>query len=71
MNFRASFESKADYTSFIAEAITETNTGYLNSGIPITLQLHCIVESNLKDRKKLVNVLIAFNISAGLNKNLI
>ena len=68
MYFRASFESKDDYTSFIAEAITETNTGYSNSRIPITLQLHCIVESKLNDQEKIFATLVAFNRSAGFEK---
>jgi hypothetical protein len=52
-------------TAFINQAISESNTGYANSRVPITLSLRCIVDSSLVDKTSLATVLEDFRISAG------
>ncbi len=63
--FRASFTSTSAMTAFINQAIFESNTGYANSKIPITLALQCIVDSALIDNPSLATVITNFANSAG------
>jgi len=62
--FRDSFASAEAMKSFINLAIAETNRGYTNSKVPITLSLHCIVESSIQDQTSLSTLLDAFRSSA-------
>jgi hypothetical protein len=52
-------------TAFLNQAITESNLGYSNSQVPITLSLHCTVDSSLVDKPSLATVLGDFTASAG------
>jgi hypothetical protein len=65
MSYRSSFASKADMSAFIDQAISESNTGYSNSKVPITLALHCTVDSTITDNPSLGTVLDNFYNSAG------
>ena len=65
MYLRSSFASTASMTAFINQAISESNTGYANSRVPITLSLHCTVDSALIDNPSLGTVLDNFRTSAG------
>ena len=42
-------EVTADPLTFIDQVIAETNQGYVNSGVPIRVKLHCAVESDIAD----------------------
>jgi hypothetical protein len=50
--------------SFIDLAISETNQGYSNSRVPITLSLHCIVDSAIQDMTSLATLIADFRASA-------
>ena len=64
-SFRASFANTAAMAAFIDQAISESNTGYSNSQVPITLALHCTVDSTIADDPSLATVLDNFYNSAG------
>ena len=48
--FRASFNNDAtQMRAFINQAIAETNQGYANSKVPITMSLKCMIASSVLD----------------------
>ena len=42
-------EVTADPLTFIDQVIAETNQGYVNSGVPVRVALHCALESDIAD----------------------
>jgi len=41
--------STSDVGAFVDQVIAETNTGYINSKIPLRVKLHCLLESSIPD----------------------
>lgn len=67
INFRSYFQNNsASINSFISLAIAETNQGYVNSRVPITLFLKCNIESNFAENSDLGAVLSAFKNASKL-----
>jgi hypothetical protein len=64
-SFRAYFASAAFAMANINLAISESNTGYANSGVPIRLVLKCVVDSQLNDNSSSVASLYEFTNLAG------
>ena len=52
--------------AFIGQVIKETNVGYINSKIPIGLKLHCLINSNLRDKPSHHVMLNDFDKLAGM-----
>ena len=49
-SFRASFNnSSVALQAFVSLAVSETNQGYANSKVPISLSIHCIVNTNMNE----------------------
>ena len=43
------FEESTDIESYVDVVISETNLGYINSGIPLRVKKHCIVVSDIRE----------------------
>ncbi len=68
-NFRALYSnSVAAITAFINQAIAESNQGYVNSRVPITLVLHCVVDSTIASVTSFNTMITTFTASAS-NQN--
>jgi len=64
--FRAYFANSASaILTNINLAISESNTGYANSGVPIKLLLKCVVDSQLNDNSSSLASLYEFTNLAG------
>ena len=62
----ASFDySELAITAFIELVIAETNQGYVNSDVPITIYPHCIIQSAVQDNLDLHVMIDDFKESAG------
>ena len=57
--------SAAAIAAFVNLAVAETNQGYANTQIPITLALHCILDSGLTSSTSFSSMLNSFYNSAG------
>jgi len=69
--FRAYFSnSAAAIAAFVNLAVAETNQGYANTQIPITLALHCILDSSLASQNSFSAMLNNFYSSTGICHNL-
>jgi len=62
--------SAASIASFVNLAIAETNQGYANSQVPITLALHCILDSNLAAQNSFSSMISGFYNSACIENTL-
>jgi hypothetical protein len=60
--------SVASITAFINQAIAESNQGYINSRVPITLVLHCIVDSSIASVNSFLTMINTFTASASKTK---
>jgi hypothetical protein len=64
-NFRALFSNSASaITSFVNQAIAMTNVGYANSRVPITMTLHCIIDSSITSVTSFSTMIKSFTPSA-------
>jgi hypothetical protein len=65
--FRSYFSNSASaIMTFLNLAISESNTGYENSQVPIRVSLKCVVDSQLQDNDSLSNSLNEFTTFAGI-----
>jgi hypothetical protein len=70
--FRALYSNSVTaITAFINQAIAETNQGYVNSRVPITMVVHCIVDSSIASVTSFSTMLSTFTASASRNKSAI
>jgi|FrelakmetLWP11LW_1041352.scaffolds.fasta_scaffold611732_1 hypothetical protein len=51
-------------TAFINQAVAETNQGYINSKVPITMTLRCIVDSAITSVTSFSAMIDTFTASA-------
>jgi hypothetical protein len=51
-------------TAFINQAVAESNQGYVNSRVPITMALRCIVDSSISSNTSFGAMLDTFSSSA-------
>jgi hypothetical protein len=65
INHRAFYGTAAALAAFINLALAESNQGYANTQIPITLGLHCILDSPITSVANLSLMLNTFTASAG------
>ena len=49
LNIREVKKTTPDLETFIDQVIAETNDGYKNSGVPLRVKLHCLLESDIPD----------------------
>jgi hypothetical protein len=62
---RAFYGTSAALTAFINLAVAESNQGYANTQIPITLALHCILDSTIPSVGSLSQMIDNFTAAAG------
>jgi hypothetical protein len=56
--------SASAITGFVNQAITMTNIGYANSRVPITMTLHCIIDSSITSVTSFSTMIKSFTPSA-------
>jgi len=62
---RAYYGTAAALTAFINLAVAESNQGYANTQIPITLALHCILDSTIPSVSSFSQMINNFTAAAG------
>ena len=65
MIYRAFYSSAAAIAAFVNLAIAETNQGYANTQIPITMAIHCILDSTVQSVTNFSTILNNF-VSSGI-----
>ena len=63
--FRAYFGTAAAVASFVNQVIAEANQGYANSQIPITMALHCILDSTVQSNTSFNQMINDFTATSG------
>jgi hypothetical protein len=65
ITLRAFYGTAAALAAFINLALAESNQGYANTQVPITLGLHCILDSTITSVTNFSLMLNTFTASAG------
>ena len=62
------FEESTDIESYVDVVISETNLGYINSGIPLRVKKHCIVVSDIRETGHNADSWDAFKVSGAAER---
>ena len=71
LSFRAYYGTNAAIAAFLNLAIAESNQGYANSQIPLTMSIYCVLDSSVQSENSYGNMINNFAASGSFRKSFI